>query len=358
MKPYISMMDEALVEKEAGREAKYHPLRPSSAGKCARLLAWQLAAYNGQADIPEETKSGRILRLLDLGHYAEEQIIAHLKMLKGYNVRFNQQVVDLFNLPSGHTVEGSTDVALWSEEDKCLIDVKTIGDRFHSVQGTKWRGLLKDYDNNPHCEKIGEAAYYIEDLEAFVDSMDKEDSLYDNLLQLNSYACSDFFHSRGLKQAAIVRYNKNDSSLSEIRFKPSIELFNRLREKYILIERAVYEDENPDKAPMEFTLGSVKCAYCPMKSHCHPSAGKRDFYKGKPKEWAKRTDEVKDGDELEGLLMKRAVLESNKQALEELDDKIILLLTNQNIRKIKTSEGDVYDVVTLAKGQELRRGKE
>lgn len=354
---YIERLDTALLDKAKASTKKRYPLSPSAAGKCSRALAHDLAAYHGMEEKLEEVRPGRVERLLSLGNYVEGQIVDELKLLKDFDIRFTQQTVDLFTLPSGRVVEGSTDVALWSEKYKCVMDVKTIGDRFHSQFGTKWRGLIMDYSRMASVEVFGTNAFYIKDLTAFLEEVNPEDSIVSNLLQLNGYCCSPFFAGRNVDHGVILRYLKNTSELMEVRFAPSLVEFRKLQEKFARIENAVLVDKDPTKVAKDYILGSMFCAYCPQKNKCHPAAGKRDFYKNTPKQWPTRTKDLEKGAELEGMLREREAIELTKEALAKLDTEILLMMDGHDVEKIELNNGDVYVSVKLSKSTELRRSK-
>lgn len=358
---YASMFDNALVSKAAKDPKVFYPLRPSSAGKCSRILAHELMAYMGYADALKEEKSGRMERLLNTGHYIEEQMVANAKLVPGFDVRFTQQVVDLFALPSGRVVEGSIDLALWNDTTKCVMDIKTVGDRWHNVFATKWDGMAKDYARI--CTTLEDTkdrkAFYIEDLEDFLNRVDKSDSLYDNLQQLNAYCCSEFFQSRGVDHGVVLRVRKNDSAQMEIRFKPNRRVFEALKAKFSAIEDAVLKHKNPDLLPRDHLPGIGKCHFSPYSHLCTPHLTRAEKYAQAPKKnWAVKVSELEKASEVATLLQRRAVAEQAAKDLKALDNEILLLMDGHGVTKIKADNGDVYDYVSLSKGVELRRGKE
>lgn len=370
---YIDLMDAAIQAKAAEENAarSFFPLRPSSAGKCTRKLAHELAAYHGLTEKVEEKRNPNVTRLLKLGHHIEEQVGDELKLIPGYSVRFQQQVVDMFKLEiSGKTVEGSTDFVLWNDETRGVLDAKSIGDRYHSQFGTKWRGLQKDYQRMGTAIEFAENAFWVDDLPAFLSELGPEDSLYDNLYQLNAYACSDFLQRRRVDHGSIIRYLKNSSHLQEVRFKPSMELFEEMGRRFNLVEKALHIDTNIDysgksvleriqSVPKERVLGGISCAYCPYQRSCWPSSSKKDAFGNMPqKQWAVRTSELQEGAQIEALLEQRLSMEKAAADLTKLDAQLILLIEGHQVEKIKALNGDVFEVKHLAKHAELRRGKE
>jgi hypothetical protein len=354
-KSYARLCDEVLIAR-AEKQRSYHPLRPSSAGTCARRLAHELMGFEGKGPVIKEERKPSVERLLSLGHFVEEQVIGELKEIPNLAVRFQQQVVDFFELSNGHKVEGSLDAFLWSDETRGVLDAKTIGDRFHAAFFSKWDALLEGYHKMKTCVAFDENAFWVEDLPAFLRELGTEDSLYKNLIQVNGYACTPFIQARGCDHGSILRYNKNNSRLMEVRFAPSMEVFQQTLLKFNSIVEAVSKNA-PETVAKERVLGSVDCAYCPYKTMCWPGAGKRDFYKN-DKRWATRSTDLEKGAELEELFSQRAILEKHSDELRRVETAIIVLVEGHNAGKVKLQDGSIWEVKQLAKSAELRRTKE
>lgn len=354
---YNTMMDNVLIER-AKKQKLYHPLRPSSAGYCARKLAHDLMAFEGKGPVIKEVRKPSVERLLGLGHYIEEQVIDELKGIPEIGVRFQQQVVDFFKLENGHNIEGSLDAFMWSEETRGVLDAKSMGDRWHSAFSSKWAGMMMGYSRMSTLEEFDENAWWAPDTDAFLEELGTEDSLFKNIVQVNGYACTPFLQARGVDHGSILRYNKNNSSLMEIRFAPSMTLFKKTEARYNSIVAAVAEGK-PENVPKERVLGHIDCAYCPYKAICWPAAGNRDFYKNSVgKQWATRLQELERGADMEQAFLRLEELEKSAADLTTVKNEIILLIEGHGERKIKRPNGEVWEVKQLAKSAELRRGKE
>jgi CRISPR/Cas system-associated exonuclease Cas4 (RecB family) len=353
---YCELMNKVLVDRAATQRA-YHPLRPSSAGTCARRLANDLFAFEGKAPIIKEVRKPSVERLLSLGHFIEEQVAGELKGIPGMGVRFQQQVVDFFKLSNGHNIEGSTDFVMWSEETRGVVDAKTVGDRWHAAFASKWDAMMGGYSRMRTLTQFDDNAWWAEDTAAFLAELGTEDSLYKNVMQVNGYACTPFMQQRGVDHGSILRYNKNNSTLMEVRFKPSPELFEGIRKKFNTIVEAVAQDK-PELVAKERVLGHVDCTYCPYKAACWPGAGKRDFYKGDNKRWATKVNELEMGAQLEAAFVSLETLEKASADLSKVEKEIILLIEGHGQQKVKRPSGEVWEVKQLAKSAELRRSKE
>lgn len=314
-------------------------------------------AFNGYAPGEKEIKPPNIVRLLGLGHSIEYHALKFLETLPGYSIKFKQQVVDIFKLDrDGRIIEGSTDAVLISDQYKCLLDVKSYGDRFHNWRESKWKAAIDKYDRMESMKRFDDNGWYIEDVMAFMDEIG-EDALVANITQINLYLCSDFMKARGIDHGVVYRYNKNDSHHMEIRFKPSQALFDQVRAKFNLIDQSVHE-KKPENVPKDFALGSQACSFCPYAKRCWPEIdAKKEYFKTFPKKtWP---DNVKYLDkDLRELLKK---YHANIYTLDDnkiLEQNIIKGLLANETRKVQLEDGQVYELVFLKSPKphyELRR---
>jgi hypothetical protein len=359
-KSYCTLVDEQLEANEA-KNKSYFPLRPSASGYCARKLAHDLNVFHGNEPKPEDPKPANIIRLLNLGHSIEFHALKYLNDIPGFNIKFKQQVVDMFKLErTGQIIEGSTDAVMWSNESKGLLDVKSVGDRFHSAFGTKWNSLMEKYDTLETFERFDENAWYINDLPAAIKELG-DDTLVTNLTQINLYLCTQFMQDRGLDHGVVYRYNKNNSTHMEIRFKPSPELFETVRKKFNAIDQAVAAGD-PQTVPKEFTLGSQMCAFCPYKSKCWPEIdAKKEYFKTFPKkEWPTLLNERTLPGSLK-LFDKLSALEDSTLNKGALEQEIIVAMQAKNLTKVKLPSGLIYEIKFLKSPKphfELRRVNE
>lgn len=346
---YCGLLDRAIQAKQAEpTERKYYPLRPSSAGYCARQLAYKLAAYNGTIhDVPEDRKPN-IVRLLSFGHNVEYHALRMFgEYLPEIEQRFKQQVVDIFRLDSGRLIEGSTDAVFITT--KALVDVKSVGPKWSRGYKSTWDELLAKYEAMHTVIKFDNNAFYVHDVKAFFEELG-EDALVANITQLNLYLCSDFMKSRGLDHGVIYRYNKADSRHMEIRFAPSQELFDDIKAKFNAIEAA----KAPNDVPRGAQLGSMACAFCPYASQCWPEIdSKKEFFASLPKKrWADQAPPKLQEmfDEYGAAIKAKAV-----------EEKILKFMIDTELRKVKTSDGTVWEAKYLASPKphyELRVSKE
>ncbi len=362
---YCELLDHEIEAKikEDMKEAKF-PLRPSSAGYCARRLAFDLMEHRGYAKYEKEPMGPNVYRLLGLGHSVEYSALRNLEMLDGFKLRYKQQVVSMFRLdpldpsinPTGHLIEGSIDVVLWSDKYKCVLDVKSAGDGWSVAYKSRWEETLGKFDKMSSLTKLSENGWYADNLEAFIAELNG-DFLVDNLVQLNLYACSDFLVERGIDHAVIYKYNKNSSKHYEIRFKPSMALFEQIKNKFNAINKAV-DARNPESIKCESFLGSMRCAFCPYKGKCWDTDAQKAWFKTFPKkEWPK---DLRDHNSLQLLMDQYEITLTNEKAADKLEAEILQYMTEHKLRKIKLENGNVYELKYLktpTEHFELRRSK-
>jgi hypothetical protein len=362
-KSFVTLVDEALIaraEEEKKTRGSY-PLRPSAAGYCSRKLAHDLSGWMGYSEKVWEYKKPSVLRLLSLGHSIEFQALKELALIQGFEVKFKQQVVEMFRLPSGRIIEGSVDSVMWSEEHKALLDVKSVGLRHHSAFGNTWNAMINKYDRMKSMMRFDENAWWIENPMDFMAEIG-EDALVANIAQINLYACTKFMQDRGVTVGVVYRYSKANSELMEIRFKPSMELFNKIQVKYSLIEEKVNAKAIED-VPKDFVLGSLACAFCPYASTCWPHKdAKKEYFKTFPKKiWPESISNLDAKQELSELFNKLAVLEDHSTNKSVVESTILLHMENSQVDKIQLDNGAIYQRVFLKSPRphfELRRVNE
>lgn len=365
---YTDIIDEFtrdMIEENSKKEKSF-PLRPSAAGYCGRRLAFDLMEYKGHATYEKSSMEPNVYRLLNLGHSVEYSAIKNFELVDFWKIRYKQQSVDLFKLEPiegepEQRIEGSVDLVLFSPDWKCLIDIKSQKDAFSKAFPTRWKETLDKYKNMSSLHTISDTAYYAEDLDAFVAEL-KDDFLVDNLLQLNMYACSQFFKDRGIDHAVIYKYNKNDSSHYELRFKPSEALFKKVQDKFNQVNKAVAK-KDPKSVPCDFKLGSMRCAFCPYAKECWPEGqdGLKAWYDTFPKkQWPIDSNKTKSGEKLEELFKSFQEGLSNIKTKDEVEQEIISILLEEGIKKIKLDNKQIYEVKYLKSPRphyELRRTK-
>jgi hypothetical protein len=354
-------------EQAEGRHYQKSPLRPSAAGKCTRELYYEMMQYSGKARYATEIHKPEVHRLLNFGHTVESHIIRQIEQhLKMVNVRYKQQTLSFYRLEAKNDpklsqwLEGSLDLCVWSEQWKCVIDIKSKKDRFSSHRSSKWDEESQKFSRMRSVYPMTDTSFWVEDLEAFVEELN-DPFFTANFLQLNLYLNSDFLKERGVDHGAIIQYSKNDSRLREVRFAPSQALFDQVRTKFQTVIRAVDED-NEKLAVKDHAFGSMKCAFCSFKAECWNEDALKGWYKTLPaKAWPKDTHRLgRLGDTLEELFQEYQKTDAVLSERDRKEAAIIKLCTDNEIQKQKLGNGDVYELKYLKSPSphfELRRSK-
>jgi uncharacterized protein (DUF924 family) len=366
-----AMAKDALVKK--------NPIRPSGSGACTRELAYKLMEFTGQADYGVKPITAELNRIFSSGHALEYDIVKQFRKYTSdiFQVRYTQQSMwfEKITWPEREDLhmmlEGSNDLVFWSPEWKCVADIKTKKDKFSSWMASNWSETTDKLTKMKTVQCIGDTGvgFWIEDLEAFLKELN--DPFFEaNFLQLNLYATHPEFVNREVDHACIIQYNKNDQRLREVRFAPSQALADKVRTKFNTAIKAA-DAGQPEQAPRDYMLGSIKCAFCDFKKECWPEPSDpsedplKAYFKTLPKKhWAKRLDDFDTelAEDLRVAYEAYCAAESSAkdlQAAEELLAK--LMLDRANTWKLKMDDGQVL----LAKNMRspkphitIRRGKE
>lgn len=361
---YTDLLDYEILEKLKAESRKpQSPLRPSSAGYCARRLGYELMEYQGRAKYDKEIMNAQTFRLLNFGHSVEYSALQNLRMLPGFSIRYKQQVVTIFKLEdledgtAGPMIEGSLDAVLWSEKYKGLLDIKSQKDGWSSAHKSRWDESIDKFNNMSSLVRIGDTAWYADSVEALIAEL-HGDFLCDNLYQLNLYACSSFLRERGIDHAVVYKYGKNDSRHYEIRFKPSMELYEKTKAKFENIFKLVHAGE-PEKIERESFLGSARCAFCPFNKTCWTEDATKAWFKTLPKKhWPTNASEL--GPELSRLFVDYMMAEKADVKKNILETEIMRIMVDKKIQKIKLDSGEVYELKyykTPRVHYELKRSK-
>lgn len=375
--PEVSLaeiLDHYTTENSKGRSGFYFPLRPSSAGKCERRLAYELANFRGLRSDEAEVFEPHVTRLLDLGHYVETHLLKQYRYAfnqadAGMQTKYQQQTLSFFKLPHAEEfIEGSLDAVFVSPKWKALIDVKSTKDSWSSYFKSKWSEKIAAFKKDQLVTEIDESSFYIDDIEAYRQSC-KDASFLSNMLQLNFYFHSTckFLPLRGITFCSLLYYNKNTSEVREVRFKPNKESYEYVKEKFLRVSEAVDLHKDPERTEKEFALGSFSCAFCPFANECWGDKidSKKEYFKTWPKKrWPKDVDRLAEETELRELL---ATIQKADAALEEkqvAEEEMVKLLDKRGVSKIRFDENNVYEVKQLKTGgvgggprRVIRRGK-
>lgn len=350
----------------AGKKFGY-PLRPSSASKCARALAYELHEFEGHATYTPDIKTASVMRLLDLGHAVERDLINTMRRTGLMDIRYTQQVVTLCRLPStGRLIEGSIDLAVFTANGmKILADVKTKGVKWNAGFDSSWTEDTKKYEKLRTLKQLGHDSYYAEDVEAFLEELN-DSTIKSNIMQLNAYARTDFIVARGFQYGSILQYCKNDSKLREIRFKTSQALAEKVHAKFIRVADAIYGGQPPEAIDREEVLGSMACAFCRFKTNCWPEVDpKKAFFQTLPdKQWATDTSYLGDrGAQLEAVYAKYAEAARLKKSLDNCEQEMLKLMLpdeGRQVKKVRFSDGTILEarfLKTPFPGYQIRPGK-
>ncbi len=339
-----------------------NPLRPSSAGKDARELAYEFMEYRGYAKYESEAMNPESHRLLNLGNPIEKHLIwefreAFKRAGKDIDVKYQQQVLSFFKLNDGTQIEGQIDLALIPKSKKfggCVADVKSKKDKFSAFYKTGWDELSAKLTAMKTVDAFGEECFWVEDLDAFL--LELDDYFFaQNFYQLNMYFFDEhsFLRSRGVDHAAIFQYCKNDSRVREIRFKPSQALFDKVKAKFLLIQTQVDLTKDPTSVPRENVLGSIACAFSKYRKIDWPEddALKAFFNELPSKQWPKDLDRLgAEGQELADLFDKYLELSEVPDVLEKVEQKIVSTLDKIKVFKVRLSNGFIYQMKRLKSG--------
>jgi hypothetical protein len=169
------------------------------------------------------------------------------------------------------------------------------------------------------------------------------------------YANAQFLKERGVDHAAILQYNKNDSRLREIRFKPSATVYQQVRDKFLLVSTTIDGGGAPEDVRRDYALGSIKCAYCSFKKECHPQ---EDGLKAYFKTWPKKNWPEGSTPQLEELYEKYKEVTNSKKELERIEKLLAMQMIEDDIQKVEFNDGAIYEVKTLkGDGLVMRRTK-
>lgn len=359
------MLDRFLIERDRITQPEYRkkksPLRPSSAGECARKLAHMYREHLGLDEVVVEDRKPEIVRLLSLGHYIESHILRFYRDCPDVDAHvYNQQTVGVVEYEDGSLTEGQIDMCLRTDDHLGVGDAKSKGDKFSKTHKSKWDEDADKYATMKSVVKKSNKFFWIPNLAAFLREL-KDPFFAMNFQQVNAYIWSTFLQRRGADHGTIIQYNKNDSRMREFRFRPSKEVYEYVEDKFKGVKENA--ENNLEAVPKEFSLGSVKCAFCPYSSTCWPGQdSKQAFFATFPKkDWPRDTSYLgMVGDQLEELY------EAYKEAVELVDisdsveARITRLMQTNKVKKVRFSDGAIFELKYLKTPRphvELRRSK-
>jgi hypothetical protein len=362
---YVEILNhytQEIIDERNKEPSKYNPLRPSSAGKCERELGYEFMEFRGLAKYESQSNTPETHRLLNFGHPVESHVIyqfqdAFKRMPKPIQIKYKQHTLSFFKLPDGTRVEGNIDMTLISEKYGCLADVKSKKDKFSAFYKTSWDELTAKLKGMKSVHTFGDEAYWVEDLAPFIKELD-DPFFAGNFYQLNLYFFDEhqFIREKGIDHAAIFQYNKNDSRMREIRFKPSQEVFEETKIKFMKVQEYVDRDKSPEALTKDYVLGSSKCGFCKFRSQCwdmdEEQVTKEHFKTWPKKFWPKDLDRLDRNvqDSLRSLFSQYEAIGVEVSKLEKAEEEIIRILDGQKVRKLKLDQDRVYEVKHLKSG--------
>lgn len=362
---YFDLLDLDLLQKQEKQNAEppnFQPLRPSSAGDCARKLAYQYMEYKGYAKYEPEVKDPALIRLLDLGSSIEYHLLKLWGKIDYFKIEYKQQRLTFFKVSEKEIIEGSIDFCIYLRDFRAIGDVKSKKDKFSSWRKSEWDAIDEKLSQMQTVQVISHQGYWVEDLPAFLDELNDQ-WFAANFLQLNMYACNQFIKERGIDHAFIAQYNKNDSRVREIRFKPSQELADYVEKKFKSVADAINNHKEPELIEQESLLGSMRCAFCRFKKNCWPeSDALKLWFKTFPdKKWPQDTSRLDSSvaEHIEGLYEKYKEVQDQYGVAGQLEEKIVMSMRAANISKIRFADGNIYELKHLKSPPriELRRSK-
>lgn len=344
---------------------KKNPLRPSSAGKCERELAYELIEFSGQAFYEKEPLDPETQLIFGLGHSVESHLLYQFKQVELIRVAYQQQSLLFFKIDSSNPklntyIEGSTDAAFISEAHgwKVLIDVKSKKVKHSNAYKDSWDEQAEKFSKMSSIIRIPDAhdAWYVEDLPGFLKDLN-DAFMAQNFLQLNLYVLSDFFKAKGFDHAALLYYDKNSSRLREIRFKPSQECYNGVETRFKNATKAA-EAGDVTLAKQEYSPGNVKCAFCSYKKDCWKDMDTmKAFFKTLPaKSWPKKAIEL--GDSFVADLRWFHDLTDTSNMRTTLEEGLTKTMYDNKVYKVQLEyQGPVYELKVLKNSMYLKRSK-
>lgn len=368
---FVDILFDHLTEKSKAEQALLkesgstkNTLRPSSAGKCTRELAFELMESSGQKYYEKQPLSPETQLIFSLGHAVENNILWEFKKVEMIKVSYQQQSLLFFPITATNPrintfIEGSVDALFVMDKQgyKCLIDIKSKKVKWSNAFKDNWIEFDERLRQMETVTSITDAAYWIEDVEAFLDEVN-DPFLAANFWQLNLYACSEFMIHKGVDCAALIYYDKNSSRLRELRFKPSQNLYERVRAKFQLAADAA-DAGDPLRAPTDFSLGSMKCAFCSFSKECWgpETDALKKFFKNLPaKSWPKDMTDFPEEFQADLVAYHEGLPVLDAQDL--LKEKIMKFMIQNKIYKVQLErQGPVYELKVFKNSTNLIRSK-
>ena len=287
LEPLTKMMDDGISKVVAEEISEYnqgtvsrYPLSPSGIGKCALKLARDLSHFHGLKSYPRATLPTRLHRVFSRGHKLEEALVEDFEKYTDLQLKLKQQRVHLFNVSHGDRVvpiDGDIDGLIVCRRPgfRILVDFKSKGAFYSAGFTDSIAQFFEEMKETRLVEDMGHNCYLVPDIEALFNGISADDFFSDYILQLNSYAFSDWFSARKIDGVALYYENKNTCAHYEVRWVPSENLFSYAKNKFQHIFETTFS-KGAEAVEPEFGLGSTKCRLCDYNELCHGKFEKKD----------------------------------------------------------------------------------
>ncbi len=349
---YIDILDDDINKKNSESSTKprvYNPLRPSSAGKCAFELVKEYAQFKGLLPASQTPISPELSRIFEMGHGIEWSLLKRFEQVPDLRVKYRQQVVRFFQLSDGTWVEGSIDATMFATGYSGVCgDVKSKKDRLSGFAATGWDEFNEGLAKMKSVEKINDRLFWINDLDAFLTEL-KDPWLAPNFIQLNLYSNTEFIKQCGIDHGAVWQFNKNDSRLRELRFRPSEKVYEATKNKLNSVHDAVSEQLGLPEEKRDLSFSKLRCAPVTLCRHCWEAESLAAYYATlPPKQWPKDTSYMgKTGQELEAAYTQYLEAQTIAGDLTQIEEQLVKTIEASGQTKIKFSDGNVYQIKLL-----------
>lgn len=281
--PPITRLVDAGIQKEVEaelaewneRRADRYPLSPSTIGRCALKLARDVGHFHGKVTHLRtlDSRPPRLQRVFARGTALEDALVGDIEKYTSLKLKQRQQRVHLFNVMHGKIVrpiEGDVDGLIVCKDSgvKILTDFKSKGAYYSSGFNDSISEFFGKLLETGLVEDLGDNCYHVGDIKNLFDTLPLDDFFSDYILQLNSYAFSDWFRRIGVDGVALYYENKNTCAHYEIRWVPDERLFEFAKNKFQYIFSTVMSD-GPEAVEREFPAGSAKCRLCEYNTQCN-----------------------------------------------------------------------------------------
>jgi hypothetical protein len=352
------LVDEGICERVHGEIERYnndrperYPLSPSQIGKCALALARNLAHYHGVVKYPRRVESlpPRLYRIFRRGNLLEEAMVADFEEYAGIKLKLRQQRLHLFDVVynSGpkapmmteeefvQAIEGDIDGLVVHEQSglRILVDYKSKGVRYSAGFNDSLSEMFAEMIQTGLVEDKGDNLYFVNDINQLINLWSADDFFMDYMLQLNSYAFSDWFRRNPVHAVSLYYENKNTCANYEVRWVPDRRPFDWARNKFQHIFSTVFTS-GPEAVQREFNAGSTKCFLCEYNEQCNGKfdktsqrvVGNIEAVGVKPEEYKEYTDTI-----------------NAQRRKEKLEMKILAAMEQKGLTFIQMPDGLTYE---------------